>query len=77
MSEIKYTVCDRCGERFEYSRSKMAGWFKHGIKKKNFIHFHELGYGGGNGYDYSDYKYELCGKCTEQLIDFLHMKNNK
>ena len=75
MGKRTVCICDRCGKLFEYKFSKWAGYFKQGIRRKTFIHFHELYYGNMSGYEYSDKRFELCADCTEKLVDFLHCKN--
>ena len=75
MSKETIYKCDRCGKPFEYRFSKWAGYFKHGIRKENKIHFHAMSYGNPDGYSYNDYRYDLCADCTEKLLQFVQSKN--
>lgn len=71
MSKIVQTICDRCGKPFEYRFSNVAGYFRKGIKVRNFFHFTTLFYGNPSGYEYMDKQFELCADCTNKLFEFL------
>lgn len=71
---IRNQVCDRCGKPFEYSLSSVAGYFVNGVRRVNKLHFRVLWNGNPSGYDYHDYRVELCEKCTNELLDFLRGK---
>lgn len=71
MSSKTVKLCDRCGKPFEFRFSKWAGYFVHGIRKENYLHFHQMNYGNQDGYSYCDTRYELCADCTEKLLHFL------
>lgn len=61
MATVSYKVCDRCNKEIRnnsYLKSILS------IKRK--ITF--IKYFGGSG---SEWKYELCGVCTDKLDDFL------
>lgn len=77
MSTKHITVCDRCGNSFEYRFSEWAGYFVNGIKKKTHVHFHQTLYGNPDGYSYSDLRYDLCAPCTKKLQDFLFMRKEE
>lgn len=69
MAEVKYKICDRCGEKMNYN----TGWTSKifGIKKVIRLKVVKYFCGNQDGYSYSDYQIELCKKCTEELFDFL------
>ena len=75
LSVTTIKVCDRCGKPFEHSKCKWSGYFKYGIRKENRMHFHAMSHGNPDGYSYCDYRYDLCGECTEKLMEFLQSKD--
>ena len=68
MAKIGYLVCDRCGKRFDYRGEKMAAV----LMAKNLTEFREtkIVNHGLSGFDYLEYKYDLCNECTKKLDDF-------
>ena len=77
MSTETINRCDRCGKKFRWSLSKLAGYFLDGIKRKNKIKFRILFHGNPDGYLYSDHRVDLCEDCTRELLDFLYQKENE
>ena len=69
-------VCDRCKRPVKYARSDVAGYFTHGIRRRNKLEYLVLNYGNPDGYSYSEYKVELCSGCTRKLIDFLYNRKD-
>ncbi len=74
MATIKTTICDRCGREIQY-----VGWTAliQGFRKPYVRRFfaRKLFNGNHNGYNYSDWQFELCNECTKALEEF--MKNSE
>ena len=73
MAEVRYRVCDRCGNKIEYKGwvAKLFGM----IKEHNQFKVYQSCNGNPSGYDYTERHVELCDKCTEQLKHFLNGKS--
>ena len=69
MAEVRYRVCDRCGNKIEYKgwTAKLFGM----IKEYNQFKVYRPYCGNPSGYDYTDRHVELCTECTKQLMRFL------
>lgn len=72
MAEVKYRVCDRCGNKIEYKgwTAKLFGM----IKEHNQFKIYNAYCGNPSGYDYTQRHVELCDECTKQLTCFLDGK---
>lgn len=73
MGERTIKYCDRCGKQMSY-----IGWtavFKNDVTRiGKRIFLHSVYDGNLTGYDYTDYGYELCNHCTNELMTFLREK---
>ena len=74
MSVTTIQVCNRCGKPFEHSKCKISGYFVHGIRKENRMHFHSMYYGNPDGYSYCDDMWKRINPNMEYVIAAMRKK---
>lgn len=69
----KTRICDRCGEEIKY-----YGWTAliFHRPKSTYIKMRKLLNGNQSGYEYSDWDFELCNKCTRAFHKFMDGDGN-